>query len=248
MYLANDLVQNSRKKSPEISKEFGLIMKAVFTHLSALKFDSKTFLSLDRLVKIWRERQIFDKNVFTDIGRVWDISKLLPEAENKSTEPPPKKQKVSESNGNGSNSKVIDIEETSEKLLSMLQILGSKNDLDVSCELLSKIPDLSTIGDEELKPEELKEKLSEMSEAEIELQEQSKVLQEEIETRTSLDNLLKDYVSAQRKLINKKKERLKNCQTKLQTIEDAKCYVEGQLKLESIVDEELDSIPLPDCQ
>jgi len=31
MYLANDLVQNSRKKSPEISKEFGLIMRAVFS-------------------------------------------------------------------------------------------------------------------------------------------------------------------------------------------------------------------------
>ena len=247
MYLANDLVQNSRKKSPEISKEFGLIMKSVFTHLAALKFDSKTFRSLDRLVNIWRERQIFDKNVFTEIGRVWDISKLLPEVENDSTEPPPpKKKKANELNG--SSSKIIDIEETSEKMLAMLQDLSSKNDLDVSCELLSKIPDLSTIGDEELNPEELKEKLSEMSEAETELQEQSKILQEEIETRISLDTLLTDYVSAQRKLISKKKERLKNCQTKLQTIEDAKCYVEGQLKLESIVDEELDSIPMPDCQ
>merc|ERR1712110_1080598 len=79
MYLANDLVQNSRKKSPEISKEFGLIMKAVFSHLAALKFDSKTLQSLNRLVKIWKERQIFGKNVFTDIGTVWDLSKLLPE-------------------------------------------------------------------------------------------------------------------------------------------------------------------------
>ena len=245
MYLANDLVQNSRKKSPEISKEFGLIMKAVFTHLAALKFDSKTFRSLDRLVKIWRERQIFDKNVFSDIGRVWDISKLLPEVEKESTEPPTKKARVSESNG--CSSKVIDIEETSDKMLTMLQLLSSKNDLDVSCELLSKIPDLSTIGDDALNPQELKEKLTEMSEAETELQEQSKILQEEIETRTGLDTLLTVYVSAQRKLINKKKERLKNCQTKLQTIEDAKCYVEGQLKLESIVDEELDSIPMPDA-
>ena len=246
MYLANDLVQNSRKKSPEISKEFGLIMKSVFTHLAALNFDSKTFRSLDRLVKIWRERQIFDNNVFTDIGRVWDISKLLPEVENDSTEPEPKKKKANEVNG--CSSKTVDIEETSEKMLAMLQELSSKNDRDVSCELLSKIPDLSTIGDDELNPGELKEKLREMSEAEAELQEQSKILQEEIESRTSLDTLLTNYVSAQRKLINKKKERLKNCQTKLQTIEDAKCYVEGQLKLESIVDEELDSIPLPDCQ
>merc|ERR1712227_39947 len=171
MYLANDLVQNSRKKSPEISKEFGLIMKAVFSHLAALKFDSKTLNSLDRLVKIWKERQMFDKSVFTDIGTVWDISKLLPERGMDCTEhSEPKKKKVSEENG--SNNKVIDIEETSEKILEMLTVLRSSND--ASSEVLSKIPDLSTIGDEELNPEELKEKLTEMSEAEAEVQEQTK--------------------------------------------------------------------------
>ena len=49
MYLANDLVQNSRKKYPEISKEFGTIMKAVFTHLVGLSFDGKTQKSINSL-------------------------------------------------------------------------------------------------------------------------------------------------------------------------------------------------------
>jgi len=249
MYLANDLVQNSRKKSPEISKEFGLIMKMVFSHLAALKFDSKTFLSLDRLVKIWRERQIFDRNVFSDIATVWDISKLLPEVgtDPVSTEPPPpKKKKVNEENG--CNNKTIDVEETSAKILKMLQVLSSTSDLDTSSELLSKIPDLSTIGDDQLTPEELNGKVTEMSDAQSQLQEQTKILQDEVETRTDLDALLTEYMVAHRKLINKKKERLKNCTTKLQTLEDAKCYVQAQLKLDSIVDEELESIPLPDCK
>jgi len=247
MYLANDLVQNSRKKSPEISKEFGLIMKAVFSHLAAVKFESKTFLSLDRLVKIWRERQIFDKNVFTDIGKVWDISKILPEAKADASEPPPpKKKKVNEENGG--NKKTVDFEETSDKILKMMQVLSSSSDRDASCELLSKIPDLSTIGDDQLTVEELNGKVSEMSDAQSQLQEQTKILEEEVETRTSLDALLTDYIVAHRKLITKKKERLKNCTTKLQTLEDAKCYVQAQLKLDSIVDEELDSIPLPDCK
>ena len=249
MYLANDLVQNSRKKSPEISKEFGLIMKAVFSHLAAVKFESKTFLSLDRLVKIWRERQIFDRNVFTDIATVWDISKLLPEVgtDPVPTEPPPpKKKKVNEENG--CNNKTIDVEETSAKILKMLQVLSSTSDLDTSSELLSKIPDLSTIGDDQLTPEELNGKVTEMSDAQSQLQEQTKILQDEVETRTDLDALLTEYMVAHRKLINKKKERLKNCTTKLQTLEDAKCYVQAQLKLDSIVDEELESIPLPDCK
>jgi len=247
MYLANDLVQNSRKKSPEISKEFGLIMKAVFSHLAAVKFESKTFLSLDRLVKIWRERQIFDKNVFSDIATVWDISKLLPEGDADTTEPPPpKKKKVTEENG--CNKKTVDVEETSAKILKMLEVLSSAADRDASCELLSTIPDLSTIGDDQMTAEELKGKVSEMSEAQNQLEEQTKILEEEVETRTSLDALLTDYIVAHRKLITKKKERLKNCTTKLQTLEDAKCYVQAQLKLDSIVDEELESIPLPDCK
>jgi len=195
------------------------------------------------LVKIWKERQMFDKSVFTDIGTVWDISKLLPERGMDCTEhSEPKKKKVSEENG--SNNKVIDIEETSEKILEMLKVLRSSND--ASSEVLSKIPDLSTIGDEELNPDELKEKLTEMSEAEAEVQEQTKILREEVDTRTYLDSLLSEYIIANRKLINRKKERLKNCVTKLQTLEDAKGYVEGQLKLDSIADEELEAIPLPD--
>ena len=87
-----------------------------------------------------------------------------------------------------------------------------------------------------------------MSDAQSQLQEQTKILQDEVETRTDLDALLTEYMVAHRKLINKKKERLKNCTTKLQTLEDAKCYVQAQLKLDSIVDEELESIPLPDCK
>ena len=30
MYLANDVIQNSRKKGPEYSKEFGAVLKASF--------------------------------------------------------------------------------------------------------------------------------------------------------------------------------------------------------------------------
>jgi len=77
LYLANDVVQNAKKKYPDIPKEFGKVMKPVFAHLAAMEFDSKTDASLERLVKIWKERQIFDKNVIGDIEKVWGVKSNL---------------------------------------------------------------------------------------------------------------------------------------------------------------------------
>ena len=37
LYLANDVVQNSKKKYPEIAKEFGLVMKKVGVHFQATR-------------------------------------------------------------------------------------------------------------------------------------------------------------------------------------------------------------------
>lgn len=95
LYLANDVVQNARKKYPEIPREFGKVMKSVFSHLGALELGPKTEASLDRLVKIWRERQIFEKQVTLDIERVWrgkgkESAKTRPRPPTSS--PPPRKK------------------------------------------------------------------------------------------------------------------------------------------------------------
>jgi regulator of Ty1 transposition protein 103 len=42
MYLANDVVQNGRKKGPEFAREFGTVMRRVFEHLATMNFDEKT--------------------------------------------------------------------------------------------------------------------------------------------------------------------------------------------------------------
>ena len=87
LYLCNDLVQNSKKKHPEIAKQFGTVMQAVFSHLAALQLDPKTRSSVDRLVNIWTERQIFDKKVVANIGKVW---RMVPDEE-EAAQPPPAK-------------------------------------------------------------------------------------------------------------------------------------------------------------
>lgn len=72
MYLANDVVQNSKKKGPEFSKEYGLVMRKAFDHMSSIDLDDKTVNSLGRLIGIWQERQIFDKKVIHEISKIWD--------------------------------------------------------------------------------------------------------------------------------------------------------------------------------
>ena len=241
MYLVNDLVQNSKKKYPEVSKEFGTVMKLVFTHLVGLKLDPKTQQSINRLVNIWKERQTFDKKVLTDIDKVWE--KRTSSNETGSTEPPLKKKKHDiEENAAGND---VDIGDASDSIMKALDVLKSSSDQDTLEELLSSLPDMSNMCAPDMPPDECKEKLDQLSEAEAQLVEQSKVIQEEIKTRAYLDQLMTNYLHAQRKLLSKKKERLKNCKIKLQCVEDAKCVLESQLLTAAIVDDELEAIPMP---
>lgn len=80
MYLANDVIQNSKKKGPEYGKEFSVHMKKAFEHMS--KSDEKTKNSLDRLLNIWNERGIYDNVLISELQRALG------------SEPPNKKVKV----------------------------------------------------------------------------------------------------------------------------------------------------------
>ncbi|KAK9871475.1 hypothetical protein WA026_012849 [Henosepilachna vigintioctopunctata] len=64
MYLANDVIQISRKKGPEYGKEFGLYLKRAFEHMSGS--DDKTTNSLERLLNIWGDREIYNKVQITE--------------------------------------------------------------------------------------------------------------------------------------------------------------------------------------
>lgn len=59
MYLANDVIQNSKKKGPEFGKEFASVLPKAFKHMS--NFDEKTRDRASRLITIWEERGVYDK-------------------------------------------------------------------------------------------------------------------------------------------------------------------------------------------
>lgn len=60
MYLANDVIQNSRKKGPEFGKEFEESLRKAFEHMSRNGCDEKTKGALGRLLTIWQDRAVYD--------------------------------------------------------------------------------------------------------------------------------------------------------------------------------------------
>lgn len=67
MYLANDVIQNSKKKGPEYGKEFGKILRNAFNHIGdTCASDSKTVGSLGRILKIWEDRNVYDEKAIEE--------------------------------------------------------------------------------------------------------------------------------------------------------------------------------------
>ncbi|KAG8230346.1 hypothetical protein J437_LFUL000617 [Ladona fulva] len=89
MYLANDVIQNSKKKGPEFGKEFGNILKKVFEHMAYLDTDDKTRKGLGRLLQIWEERGVYDAKLIKEMKLAFE--------KKANSEPPKKKSKVEKS-------------------------------------------------------------------------------------------------------------------------------------------------------
>jgi len=61
MYLANDVIQNSKKKGPEYREEFTKRFPKVFQHLSTVELDEKSKKGVDRLLTVWEQRGVFSR-------------------------------------------------------------------------------------------------------------------------------------------------------------------------------------------
>ncbi|EDV96826.1 regulation of nuclear pre-mRNA domain-containing protein 1A [Drosophila grimshawi] len=66
MYLANDVIQNSKKKGPEYGKEFGNVLPKVFAHIGETCSSEKLLGSLGRILNIWQERGVYDPKTIVD--------------------------------------------------------------------------------------------------------------------------------------------------------------------------------------
>ncbi|XP_052872959.1 regulation of nuclear pre-mRNA domain-containing protein 1B [Anopheles cruzii] len=61
MYLANDVIQNSKKKGPEYGREFEHVLLKAFRYIAQSTPESKTIHSLNRILNIWGERGVYEE-------------------------------------------------------------------------------------------------------------------------------------------------------------------------------------------
>ncbi|KAL1502377.1 hypothetical protein ABEB36_007524 [Hypothenemus hampei] len=84
MHLANDVIQNSRKKGPEYGQEFGTLLKKAFEHMS--QCDEKTKNGLDRVLTIWHDRSIYSAVQIMEFKRALLLGKDGPPIKKQKTE------------------------------------------------------------------------------------------------------------------------------------------------------------------
>ncbi|CAD5123352.1 DgyrCDS11710 [Dimorphilus gyrociliatus] len=75
LYLANDIVQNSKKKAPELNKDFRDVMQTAYKHTMRSKPDDKTKNAMNRLLDIWKERGVFEERFIIQLKRVMNPDK-----------------------------------------------------------------------------------------------------------------------------------------------------------------------------
>lgn len=73
MYLANDVIQNGKKKGPEYGQEFGKELAKAFKQISIKNCSLKTWQSLTRLLTIWEERGVYSKSQIDEFKNALSI-------------------------------------------------------------------------------------------------------------------------------------------------------------------------------
>lgn len=68
MYLANDVIQNSKKKGPEFGKEFEHVLLKAFKLIAQSGPEEKTIHNLNRILNIWGERGVYEEVKIKDFS------------------------------------------------------------------------------------------------------------------------------------------------------------------------------------
>ncbi|XP_064398184.1 regulation of nuclear pre-mRNA domain-containing protein 1B-like [Halichondria panicea] len=238
LYLANDIIQNSRKKGQEYHTHFSKIMPRALQQIAKSK-DASVLHSVERIISVWEERQIFDPAIIIRFKAVLASGSMQPSRRTKSEsdvkqsvarrrtesqgssseDQPPNGRKPPEPEAlikkmlevDGENSVMGDMA-TREKIASIPPEIHDPN-------VLTKIKDKATL-------EELAEKVEEASKV---LQEYITRLDAELQERNDIQELLDAFIWQQKSLLKTAKKNLKDHQSKLESISNVREELKSHL-------------------
>ncbi|CAM4630754.1 unnamed protein product [Leuciscus chuanchicus] len=74
LYLANDVIQNSKRKGPEFTDDFAPVIVDAFKHVSS-EGDEGCKKQLGRVLSIWQERAVYENDVLDKLSDVLQVEK-----------------------------------------------------------------------------------------------------------------------------------------------------------------------------
>ncbi|XP_055910127.1 regulation of nuclear pre-mRNA domain-containing protein 1B [Eupeodes corollae] len=233
MYLANDVIQNSKKKGPEYGREFGIVLQKVFAYIGDNCRNEKLLGSLGRILNIWEERGVYDFKLIADfrakLNRTAEQIEPPPKEKEKdhkekklkrtrSTSSSDKKEKVSKpEDGNGVTE--IDLSphlplgeppEPEELIKALMEIENSASSDAIVRERIANLPpeisEITCLAKLEDK-DAAKALATQVNEAVQLLNEYNTRLASEMEERTKLATMLRDFQAEQKELLAQAEER-----------------------------------------
>uniref|UniRef100_A0A3Q4BUW0 CID domain-containing protein n=1 Tax=Mola mola TaxID=94237 RepID=A0A3Q4BUW0_MOLML len=97
LYLANDVIQNSKKKGPEFTQDFAPVIVDAFKHVYSRDGEEGCKKQLGRVLSIWQERAVYENNLLDQLSQVLygekkpkkrSYEEIQPADEDSPTEPP----------------------------------------------------------------------------------------------------------------------------------------------------------------
>ncbi|XP_041986959.1 regulation of nuclear pre-mRNA domain-containing protein 1B [Aricia agestis] len=260
MYLANDVIQNSKKKGPEYSKVFGDVLVDVFKHMAKTGINEKTKHSLHRILNIWEERGVYDSQKIQDFKEAVDPNDAIPkkaskrrasekegkdpEKRSKSDKEPKEREKrerrksenKTDSDGHNDMSPKTppgDPPEPEELIKALLELESSASSDEAVRERIASLPpEVSEVQLlSKLEDKESALALSAIVNSAVELlAEYNLRLAEELEKRKKVAGMLRDFAQAQREQAKQAEARLEEYNVKLQKIYAVKSEVKSHIE------------------
>ncbi|XP_067911240.1 regulation of nuclear pre-mRNA domain-containing protein 1B-like isoform X2 [Heterodontus francisci] len=210
LYLANDVIQNSKKKGPEFTKDFAPVLVDAFSHVSS-ESDENCKKHLERVLAIWQERMVYENNFIDQLKQILSTEKK--------TKKRTFEQIQEEDDGDYlSNSTPKEPPET-EDLIKSLQELenAASGDAAVRQKIASLPPEVQDVSLlDKITDKESADRLSKtVDEACLLLADYNGRLAAELEDRKQLARMLADYIRSQNEILAEKERKLEEYKRKL---------------------------------
>ncbi|XP_059053904.1 regulation of nuclear pre-mRNA domain-containing protein 1B [Achroia grisella] len=259
MYLANDVIQNSKKKGPEYGKEFGEVLVDAFKHMAQTGINAKTKTSIHRILTIWQERGVYDAQKIQDYKEAVDPNDAIPKkvskrksVENNEPKEEKKKPKLDKERHERRRSETkVEVDgqiethttlspktppgdppEPEELIKALLELESSASSDEAVRERIASLPpEVSEVQLlSKLEDKESALSLSAVVNSAVELlAEYNLRLSDELEKRRKVAAMLRDFAQAQRDLAKQAETRLEEYNIKLQKIYAVKSEVKSHI-------------------